>query len=306
MRVLLTGAGGFVGSHVLRRLLRDGKHAVAVLLRSGRSYPRIEALENRVEVIRGDLSRCEGLVTSVQRFGPDVIVHGAWAATAAENRNSLEHAEHVTHTINTIRLAQASGATHFIGLGSQAEYGAAADRNRTQEAGRPTTLYGTSKLCAGLLAERVCGAFGMRFVWLRLFSAYGPGEDPTWLIPNLCARLFARERPATTAGEQVYDYLFIDDVAEAVCQVAMKPEAAGFFDLGSGCGHSVREVIERVRDLIDPSLPLSLGQIPYGANQIMRMEANVERLQAITGWRPQTDLDSGLRRTVDWYRQKLQ
>jgi UDP-glucose 4-epimerase len=302
MRVLMTGAGGFVGSHVLGRLLRDGEHTVAVVLRHGRAYPRIATLLDSVEVIPGDLAHCEALAEPLRRFVPEVVVHAAWALPTAKNRNSIEHADHVGYTLQLAKLAHAADALHFIGIGSQAEYGAAADRNRTHEAGQPTTLYGMAKRCAGLLAEKVCATLGMRFAWLRLFSAYGPGEERTWLIPSMCGKFFAKEKPATTAGEQVYDYLFVEDVADAIHDVAIMSAASGFFDLGSGHGHAVREVIERVRDLIDPSLPIGFGDIPYAADQIMRMEANVARLQQVTGWRPKIDLDAGLRRSVDWFR----
>jgi nucleoside-diphosphate-sugar epimerase len=305
MRVLLTGAGGFIGSHLLRRFLRDGDHAVAVVLRPGRTRTRIDGLLDSVEVIPGDLVNAETLAEPVHRFAPEIVVHAAWAVPTAKNRNSVEHAEHVHYTISLLKLAHAAGASHFVGIGSQAEYGAAADRHQTQAAGQPSTLYGTAKLCAGMLAERVCATVGMRFAWLRLFSAYGPGEDPTWLIPAMCAKFMAREKPATTAGEQRYDYLYIDDVAEAVHRVAIQAPATGFFDLGSGRGVAVREVIERVRDLISsalPALPIGFGEVPYAADQVMRMEANIDRLQEITGWRPQIDLETGLRRAVDWFR----
>jgi nucleoside-diphosphate-sugar epimerase len=153
-----------------------------------------------------------------------------------------------------------------------------------------------------MLAENICAAIGMRFAWLRLFSAYGPGEDPTWLIPAMCAKFMASKKPATTAGEQRYDYLYIDDVAEAIHRVAIQAQAIGFFDLGSGHGVAVREVIERVRDLINPALPIGFGEVPYAPHQVMRMEANIDRLQRATGWQPHVDLDAGIRRTVDWFR----
>lgn len=283
--------------------MRDGEHRVAILLRPDGQYPRIRGLAGGLEVISGDLARQEALAEPLLRFRPDVVVHAAWAQPTAKNRNEVEHADHAGYTVRLARLAHAVGAAHFIGIGSQAEYGAAADRNSTKEPPAPITLYGTAKLCAGLLSEKVCAALGMRFAWLRLFSAYGPGEDPTWLIPSMCTRLLARKVPATTAGEQLYDYLFIDDVADAIFEATARPQAAGFFDLGSGHGHTVREVIERVRDLIDPSLPIGFGEVAYAPDQVMRMEADVKRLREVTGWQPTTDLDTGLRRVVDWFRQ---
>ena len=306
MRVLLTGASGFVGSHVLARFLRAG-HSVAVVLRPGREPHRIQHLlggaEVGIEVIIGDVAQPRALDQPVRRFAPDLVVHSAWAAPGTKNRNSIEHAEHVSHTIELVKLAHAAGARHFIGLGSQAEYGAGANRASEDQPAQPTTLYGTAKLCAGLLAGKVCAALGIRFAWLRLFAAYGPGEDAGWLIPSMCQAFLASRRPATTRGEQVWDYLYVEDAAEAIHRVASSPDATGTFNLGSGRGHTVREVIERVRDLIDPQAAIGFGDLAYAPNQVMHMEANIDRLRQATGWQPEVDLATGLRCTVDWFRQ---
>jgi nucleoside-diphosphate-sugar epimerase len=305
MRVLLTGASGFVGSHVLARFLRAGEHTVAIVLRPGRDPRRIQHLLDRidVEVIIGDVAQPQALAEPVRRFAPDLVVHSAWAVPSTKNRHSVEHAEHVAHTIELVKLAHAAGARHFIGLGSQAEYGNAANQTTEEQPAQPTTLYGTAKLCAGLLAGQLCAVLGLRFAWLRLFATYGPGEDAGWLIPAMVHAFLAGQRPATTGGEQVWDYLYVEDAAEAIFRVATAPGATGVFNLGSGRGHTLREVIERVRDLIDPQAPIGFGELAYAADQVMHMQANIDRLRQATGWQPGIDLATGLRRTVDWFRQ---
>jgi len=303
MRVLLTGASGFVGSHLLARFLRKGEHALAVVLRPVRAPHRIEHLLAGVEVIAGDLARPEALDEPMRRFAPELVLHLAWASPNTKNRASTEHVNHVTHTIELVKLAHAAGARHFVGMGSQAEYGVAANLADEEQPAQPTTLYGTAKLCAGMLAGRLCAAFGIRFAWLRLFAAYGPGEDPDWLIPSMCRALLAGQRPATTRGEQRADYLFVEDAAEAVHRVATQSGAAGVFNLGSGHAHTVREVIERVRDLVDARAHIGFGELAYAPDQVMHMQAKIDRIRRATGWQPETELAAGLRRTVDWYRQ---
>jgi len=216
MRVFLTGASGFVGSHLLARFLRTGEHAVAVVLRPGRPHRRIEHLLDRVEVLAGDLAQPEALAEPVQRFAPELVLHAAWANPNSENRDSAQHADHVTHALELVKLAHAAGVRHFVGIGSQAEYGTAAVRADESEPAQPVTFYGVAKLCAGLLSGKLCATFGIRFAWLRLFAAYGPGEDDNWLIPSVGRALLAGQRPATTEGKQRWDYLFVEDVAEAV------------------------------------------------------------------------------------------
>ena len=110
------------------------------------------------------------------------------------------------------------------------------------------------------------------------------------------------ERPATTAGEQRWDYVHVEDVAEAIVQAA-EQQAAGVFNLGSGTVHTIREVIEVIRDLVDPDLPVGFGETPYGLDQVMHLEPIIGRFQEATGWSARTSLADGLTRTVEWYRE---
>ena len=138
---------------------------------------------------------------------------------------------------------------------------------------------------------------------MRLFSSYGPGDDPSWLIPSLILKLLADERPALTAGEQKWDYIYAADAAEAILQTAVSPNAEGIFNLGSGQARPLREIIETVRDLVRPGAPLGFGEVPYRPDQVMFLEANIDRLKRLADWSPRTLLAEGLRRTVVFYTQ---
>jgi nucleoside-diphosphate-sugar epimerase len=298
VRVLVTGATGFVGSHVLRRLLRDDEHTVAIVARPSSDRWRIAELLDRVIVIEGDLACPLEYAEPVGRFGAEAVLHLAWPQVADRDKSPMLHLDNVRPTVEFVKLVHAAGAQHFIGVGSQAEYGPYPHSIDEQQPTRPTSYYGTAKLCAGLLAERACEYLRLRFAWLRLFCAYGPMDAPTCLIPSVSRALLAGERPATTRGEQLWDFLFVADAAEAIHAVLEQPGACGVFNLGSGRVHTIRSVVERLRDLIRPSAELGLGELPYGPNQLMHLEANVDRLRRSTGWHAATDLDTGLSHTV--------
>jgi UDP-glucose 4-epimerase len=116
--------------------------------------------------------------------------------------------------------------------------------------------------------------------------------------------LLAGARPRLTRGEQRWDYLYVEDAARAIYEAAVKSEAQGVFNLGSGEAVSLRHILELVRDLVDPSLPLGFGEIPYRPDQSMRLETSIDRLRAATGWKPRVSLDEGLRRTVEWHKSR--
>ena len=166
----------------------------------------------------------------------------------------------------------------------------------------PTTVYGVTKLATGHAAQAYCASAGIRCAWLRLFSAYGPGDWPHWIIPHVALTLLQGDRPSLTAGDQIWDFLYIEDAAEAIYAV-MAQNAKGVFNLASGEGRPLRQIVEEVRNLFDPTLPLDFGEIPYRPDQMMRLEADISRLRSRVGWQPRTSLPDGLRATVDWYRE---
>jgi UDP-glucose 4-epimerase len=192
--------------------------------------------------------------------------------------------------------------TTWVGLGSQAEYGAVEGRLSEELPPKPVTAYGVSKLCLCLMTEKLCAMTETRFLWLRLLAAYGPMDDPRHLLPSVINQLLDGERPALTPGEQRWDYLYIEDAAEAICRLALETSASGVFNLGSGDALTVRSLVETVRDLIDPALPLGLGDVPYRPDQVMHLEGDLAKLTTATGWRPEVTMEEGLRRTLAWHR----
>jgi len=302
MRAFVTGATGFIGSHLVERLLRADV-AVAVLLRPNSNAWRIAALLPRVTVIPGDLHALAALEPPLREFAPDTLFHLAWEGVAGRERNSPDQIEaNLMPTVALVRLAGRVGCRTWVGLGSQAEYGPQPAMIHEDTPPRPTTLYGVTKLCAGLLAGRLAADAGLRFAWLRVFSVYGPKDNPGWLLPDLIRALLRGERFALTACEQRWDYLYVTDAAEAIYRVGATPNAAGIFNLGSGQTQPLRTIVERVRDLIDPRLPLGFGELPYRPDQVMHLHADITRLTRATGWRPAVSLDDGLRQTIAWAR----
>ena len=143
----------------------------------------------------------------------------------------------------------------------------------------------------------------MRYIWFRLLATYGPADSSTNMIPSVIQTLLKGKSPAMTRGEQKWDYLFVEDAAEAISLAGIHPSLDGIFNLGYGKAYTVRTIAERIRDLMDPSLPLGLGMIPYAEGKPMHLEADVSRIQTALHWKPRTNLDKGLPVTVSWYGQ---
>ncbi|MDQ3665021.1 MAG: NAD(P)-dependent oxidoreductase [Acidobacteriota bacterium] len=301
MRALITGATGFVGSY-LTRLLVNRREAVAVLRRPESNPWRINDVLYEVIQIKGDLIELSGVRQEILDFAPDTVFHLGWDGVGNRHRNDEDQVKlNLYGSLDLLRLGKDAGCQVFVGLGSQAEYGPQLQALDEKAPTNPTTLYGAVKLCTYVLARQLSSEWGLRFAWLRLFSSYGPKDNPNWMIPYLIGALQRGERPALTGGEQRWDYVYVEDVAEAIYLAALTETAEGVFNLGSGQAYPLRSIVEQIRDLIDVTLPLGFGEVPYRPDQVMHLLADVAKLRTATGWQPRTELSDGLRQTVEWY-----
>jgi nucleoside-diphosphate-sugar epimerase len=294
-RILVTGAGGFVGAAIVRAALASGHEVVAA---TRNDVSRLAPLCERISVKRVDLcdeGKVSALLASVR---PEVVIHSAWDGVGGALRSGDIQFENIRSSVALVDAAIAAGARKFVGIGSQAEYGRYDRRILETDLPRPTMLYGAAKLAAYHLTAQRCRDAGLSFAWLRLFSVYGPGDNSHWLIPSSAASLLSGKAPVCTAGTQKWDYLHIDDVASGVLAVGTTDEASGLFNLSSGDPIAVRTVIELLRDFAAPGLDLTFGAIPFGPDQIMHLEGDNRRLREATGWHPQTALAAGLEQVV--------
>ena len=290
--ILVTGAGGFLGAAVVRRALADG-HSVAALSRTPQPE-RLRGLGGALTTHAVDLADSDAVAAIVGEIAPAVVIHCAWEGVGGTRRAGDVQFDNIRTTVSLADAAIAAGAGKFVGIGSQAEYGRFDRPIVETDLPCPTMLYGAAKLSANHLVHQRCAEASVDFAWLRLFAAYGPGDNPNWLIPAVAAALARGEAPKCTAGTQLWDYLHIDDAAAGTLAAATTGRATGTFNLSSGRPVAVRAIVERLRDLIAPGLALRFGEVPFGPAQIMHLEGVRSKLTGATGWEPAIDTLAGL------------
>lgn len=295
MRLLITGARGFIGGATVRAAL-DAGDSVAVLVRPGARHGRLSGVAERVTWIEADLSHLDAPAVrhACAAYEPDTVIHAAWSGVAGSERNrEWQVSRNVAVALEVAVLASECGAGHFIGLGSQAEYGQCTGRIGDEQALHPTTLYGAAKVAAGVVTRTAAHLRGLRHSWLRVFSTYGADADPAWVLPMAAAMMVRGVGPALTPCEQRWEFLHVSDAAQAIRAVAQH-RAVGTFNLGSGDARVLRQVILGLRDRIDASIQPKFGAVPYRPDQIMWLEADNTRLCEATGWFPSVSLEAGL------------
>jgi UDP-glucose 4-epimerase len=305
VKLLVTGASGFVGAKVVELALAAG-HEVAATTRPGNPSRRLAPLAGRFDQLTVDLRDRSALFAAVTGFRPDAIIHVAWAGVANSARfESTQFSENIAAAASLIEAGAEWGCTAFIGTGSQAEYGAGSAMLEDCLP-QPTTMYGAAKVAALYLTRQLAHQSGMRHAWLRLSAAYGPDDNDGWMIPSLIQQMLRGERPKTTLGTQFWDWLHVDDVARGMIAVASTPDAQGIFNLGSGEPIQVRQAIETIRDAAAPGMELVFGEIPFRPDQVMHIQSDISRLKAATDWTPQVPFAQGIAETVAWYRVRKQ
>jgi UDP-glucose 4-epimerase len=289
VRCLVTGASGHLGAHLTRLLLNRG-HSVVALIRPEGNPWRLDEVLDRVHLIR--------TVEEIPGDGCESIFHLAWSGITAQTRNlSANIVANVSNSLQLFQIAHAAGCKCWIGMGSQAEYGPQECVLNENLNPQPDSAYGVTKLYLGRLLDILCREAGIRFVWLRLTATYGPMDNSDHLIPSVIDALLSGISPTLrTSGAQRWDYLYVDDAVEAIYQSSIKSEARGTFNLAAGKASSVRSIVERIRDMIDPGLPITFGE---QSNHSLRAVST--KLQNAIGWQPQTGLDTGLRKTLKWH-----
>jgi nucleoside-diphosphate-sugar epimerase len=294
-RVLVTGATGFLGRHVLAPLVAAGHEVHAV---SSRDAPR---QPGEVTWHRTDLLAAADAVATVEA---EVLLHLAWYVEPGRFWTAEANVPWVEASLALLRAFAGAGGRRAVIAGTSAEYDwhAAGERCHEQRTLlHPATLYGAAKHALHLVATSYAEQAGFDLAWGRIFFVYGPGEPDGRLVPSVGRALLAGEPVPTTRGNQVRDFLYVSDVAGAFAALVDSP-FAGAVNVGSGDPVPVRVVVERLAALTGrPDLP-RFGAIPEREGDPARLVADVSCLRDVVGFRPQVDLDEGLERTLEWLR----
>jgi nucleoside-diphosphate-sugar epimerase len=303
---LVTGASGFIGAHLVARLLSEGSR-VTVLVRSSSALPA--EWRDRVRIIACDDFGKSNLLRLLDT-PVETVFHLAAYGVRPSHRGIDEMLRiNVALPALLVRLC-AEWRARMVMAGTFSEYRSPSNRDLLSEDSplEQGKLYGSSKAAGGLMANAIAGSSGTPFRLLRLFKVYGAGEAPHRLLPALVSGLGKCERVAISAGTQVIDFLYIDDVVEAMLRAdAHCRERGGIatWNVATGRPHSVREFAERVAAAMkaDRSL-LGFGAIEMRRDDEPWLVGSPDLLRAELGWQPSTGLDEGIRAAVSALRRQ--
>ncbi len=293
MRVVVTGASGFLGSWICRVLAH--KHEVIALVRPTSDTYRLGGIHN-LEIAAVENSGWASYVATEQ---PDALILTDWWGVGNHDRNDEHQFDNIERMEHLAKAARDAGVGILIGVGSHAELGPVAEGITEDLRDNPTTKYGAAKVATRKAMQEILEGSPTRFVWMRIFSTYGPSDTGPWLIPLLVDNLSRGETMELTKCEQEWSYLHAFDLARAFQAVIESGTISDIVNVGNPHTLILKNVVNKIADELGAEKLLDIGALPYRPDQVMKLEPMCESLTAI-GWEPVVAFDDGIKQTIDW------
>lgn len=302
-RVILTGASGFVGANLARRLLSEG-HEVHFLLREKHSEWRIRTIANDVNIHIVDLNNFDSLDSVISLIHPDWIFHLAAYGAYSSQTNLNQMAEtNLIATSNLVDVSAKHGFEAFINTGSSSEYGYKNHAPAEDECLEPNSAYAVTKAAGTHYCRFMAKTQNVNLATVRLYSVFGPFEEPTRFIPTLILEGLNGKLPPLVNPATARDYVFIEDVCSAYLSLASHPECISgeIYNLGSGRQLSIREVVDAACQQLPIKADPVWGGMPDRQWDTSFWMADHTKITKDVGWNPVYSFADGFKQTIEWF-----
>lgn len=308
-RVLVTGAGGFIASHLVERLIAEGARVRAFVRYNSRGDLGLlrmlppEAL-SQLDIVAGDLRDVEAVRESVKDI--DTVFHlGALIAIPYSYVHPREVVEtNVMGTLNVLMAAREFGTRRVVHTSTSEVYGTARyvpiDENHPLQGQSP---YSASKIGADRIAESFYRSFNVPVVTIRPFNTYGPRQSARAVIPTIISQALTRDEVKLGSLEPSRDFTFVADTVDGFLRVASADDVLGEeINLGNDNTIRIGDLAEKIFGMIGrtPRLVTDSQRIRPGKSEVLKLWASNKKAKELIGWEPRVSLDEGLRRTVEW------
>ncbi|MEG0251912.1 MAG: NAD(P)-dependent oxidoreductase [Christensenellaceae bacterium] len=301
-KIIVTGATSMMGIALIKECIAQKTTVFAVIRPNSKNAKRIPQSEF-VKEVECDSGDAQHLAQLIKERGFDAFYHFAWDGTSRADRNDVWiHEKNIGDTLKAVEAASRLGCVAFIGAGSQAEYGRVNKVISPDTSANPEYAYGIAKLAAARLSEQLCSQLKLRFVWGRIFSVYGEYDHEDTLIMYMIQQLLAGKSPQLTECIQMWDYLYCGDAARAF--YLMGKRGTGIYCVGGGKMQKLSKYVKIVQEVVNPNIQIGFGQKETAQNQVMELCADLSKLTNDTGFVPQIDFKSGIKRTVEWMKKE--
>jgi nucleoside-diphosphate-sugar epimerase len=299
-RIFLTGITGFLGSRIGQKLVESG-FIIAGAIRSSSNISGCNSYSQSINWIYVDKS---GWQEELINFNPEYIIHCSWEGVGARQRDDWSvQLSNLNFLSNLLVVVRNCDVVRFIALGSQAEYGNFNGEIDESSIPRPETAYGSVKIICQQLIHSFSEKNNINWLWLRLFSFFGEGESSEWFIPSITQKLLNGEVVEMTKGEQVYSYMYVEDLADLVVKIIKTECESGIYNICSKNAISLRELVSTILGYLNiPIERVKFGAIPYRVNQPMYIIGSTKKIKGYLGEILETNFEENLKRIIEFHK----
>ena len=308
--VLVTGASGFIGSHLTRRLVARGADVHGLTSTVSSIYP------DRLRDVRGDITLHEANLMDrtaveklVRQVRPQVVLHLGAYTHVGKSWNRIDECvqANVQGTVNLLEALADTGYERFVNTGTSEIYGAIDVPFHEDDCPHPVSPYAVSKYSAEMFCRLGVESHGWPIVMVRPFNAYGPAQSPDRIVPEVILRGLRGDPLPMTAGTQTREFNYVEDIADGFVAAATADGVEGaLVNLGCGEEVAIRDLAARILEVMGSDVRPEFGALPDRPIEIWRMCCDATRARELLGWQPTHSLEDGLARTIDWYREELE
>jgi nucleoside-diphosphate-sugar epimerase len=307
MKIFLSGAGGFVGANMARRLLREG-YEVHVSLRGNTNAWRLADIMDQLNAHKVDITDFAALSRTIKEVSPEGIIHmatyGAYPTAQKDLQKTLD--TNLTGTINMVRACGQIRYECFINTSSSSEYGLVQKSMNEDDFPKPIDYYGATKAGATIFCQAHTRITEAPIITVRLFSVYGPYEEPIRLVPSTIKKCLGNEKLEFTQGMQKRDFIYTADVEDAYIELLRRPDLkGGILNIGTGSQHTVRDIVGAIIKETGTSSRPDFGALPTRQFESFNWVADMEKTHRLLKWRAKCNIAAGIRETVAWMRKNL-
>ena len=290
MRILLTGATGFLGSHIAESLYTSG-FELLLTRRSTSSLDKCSTFAKNAGWIDTDV---DNWIENAIKFKPDIIIHAAWNGVGNNKRDDWDiQLSNIGLLYQLLKIGKESNAKKLISLGSQAEYGQFNEKVTEEYKVNPIGSYAVVKLACLEYLKSFCTDNSIEWYWLRVFSVIGKNDNPNWLIPTVIDKLNKNEAIELTVGDQCYDYMYVNDFCDRLLKVIYSTKnKSGVYNVCTAKPTKINELLVIISDKLNKPLSLlKFGALSYRPNQTMLMVGDCTKFDAEFGYSNTTSIE---------------
>ncbi|MBE6086538.1 MAG: NAD(P)-dependent oxidoreductase [Clostridium beijerinckii] len=298
--IVITGATSFIGVHLIKEYLKSDFNVIAIARPNSKNLNRLPKSDS-LTIIEIDMSEIEKITEKIKLKKADIFYHLAWNGTRLPYRNdAVIQEKNYYAAINAMKVAKLLECDIFIGSGSQAEYGKCIGKISETHSSKPINEYGKAKLKAYETLNQIAAENNIKFIWARIFSVYGIYDYEKTLVMSTFYKMMKNENIQLTRCEQMWDFIYVEDLARAMYLLANTSCADGIYNIASGESKRLKEFLIDMKNVCKSKSKLQFGAIPYNNEMVISFEPLVDKLKHNTGWECNVKFKEGIKRILEF------